>query len=80
MTTAPQVAAYQTKGYIVVEDIYSPADVQEMRDALDGLIASARGLTDHTDVIDLEVADAQHLMRILSALRAIDVVVQADRV
>ena len=34
----------------------------------------------HTDVIDLEVADAQHLMRILSALRAIDVVVQADRV
>jgi GTP pyrophosphokinase len=34
----------------------------------------------HTDVIDLEVADAQHLNRILSALRAIDVVVQADRV
>ena len=34
----------------------------------------------HTDIIDLEVADAQHLMRILSALRAIDVVVQADRV
>ncbi|BBD00676.1 MULTISPECIES: RelA/SpoT family protein [Sphingobium] len=34
----------------------------------------------HTDIIDLEVADAQHLNRILSALRAIDVVVQADRV
>ena len=34
----------------------------------------------HTDVIDLEVADAQHLMRILSALRALDTVVQADRV
>ncbi|MCP1468375.1 GTP pyrophosphokinase [Sphingobium sp. OAS761] len=34
----------------------------------------------HTDVIDLEVADAQHLMRILSALRALDIVVQADRV
>ncbi|MGE4321540.1 MAG: bifunctional (p)ppGpp synthetase/guanosine-3',5'-bis(diphosphate) 3'-pyrophosphohydrolase [Sphingobium sp.] len=34
----------------------------------------------HTDVIDLEVADAQHLNRILSALRALETVVQADRV
>ncbi|MEA3389053.1 RelA/SpoT family protein [Sphingobium sp. CCH11-B1] len=34
----------------------------------------------HTDIIDLEVADAQHLNRILSALRALDIVVQADRV
>ncbi|SEQ92001.1 RelA/SpoT family protein [Sphingobium sp. YR768] len=34
----------------------------------------------HTDIIDLEVADAQHLNRILQALRAIDIVVQADRV
>jgi len=34
----------------------------------------------HTDIIDLEVADAQHLMRILSALRALDFVAQADRV
>ncbi len=52
--TADQVAAYNDKGYIVVEDIYSPADVQEMRDALAGLVESAHGLTDHTDVIDLE--------------------------
>ncbi|MEJ7926316.1 bifunctional (p)ppGpp synthetase/guanosine-3',5'-bis(diphosphate) 3'-pyrophosphohydrolase [Sphingobium sp. AN641] len=34
----------------------------------------------HTDIIDLEVADAAHLMRILSALRGLDTVVQADRV
>ncbi|MCK0533104.1 MULTISPECIES: RelA/SpoT family protein [Sphingomonadales] len=34
----------------------------------------------HTDIIDLEVNDAQHLNRILSALRALDIVVQADRV
>jgi len=34
----------------------------------------------HTDVIDLEVSDAPHLMRILSALRALDCVAQADRV
>jgi GTP pyrophosphokinase len=34
----------------------------------------------HTDIIDLEVSDAAHLMRILSALRGLDCVVQADRV
>lgn len=34
----------------------------------------------HTDIIDLEVNDAQHLMRIISALRAIEPVVQAERV
>jgi GTP pyrophosphokinase len=34
----------------------------------------------HTDVIDLEVEDASHIARILSALRAVDAVVQAERV
>ena len=34
----------------------------------------------HTDVIDLEVEDASHVARIISALRAVDAVVQADRV
>ena len=34
----------------------------------------------HTDIIDLEVADAAHLMRIISALRALECVAQADRV
>ncbi len=34
----------------------------------------------HTDVIDLEVKDAAHLARILSALRGLEIVVQAERV
>ncbi|MPT46852.1 MAG: bifunctional (p)ppGpp synthetase/guanosine-3',5'-bis(diphosphate) 3'-pyrophosphohydrolase [Sphingobium sp.] len=34
----------------------------------------------HTDLMDIEVADASHLMRIVSALRALDCVAQADRV
>jgi len=34
----------------------------------------------HTDLIDLEVEDAGHIARILSALRAVDPVVQAERV
>jgi len=34
----------------------------------------------HTDIIDIEVEDAGHVARIISALRAIDAVVQAERV
>ncbi len=34
----------------------------------------------HTFVVDLEVSDIQHLMRIIAALRAADVVIQAERV
>jgi GTP pyrophosphokinase len=34
----------------------------------------------HTDLIDIEVEDAAHVARIISALRAIDSVVQAERV
>jgi GTP pyrophosphokinase len=34
----------------------------------------------HTDIIDIEVHDTAHLMRIISALRSIEPVIQADRV
>ncbi|MBN8820095.1 MAG: bifunctional (p)ppGpp synthetase/guanosine-3',5'-bis(diphosphate) 3'-pyrophosphohydrolase [Sphingomonas sp.] len=34
----------------------------------------------HTDLIDLEVEDASHVARIISALRAVDAVIQAERV
>jgi GTP diphosphokinase / guanosine-3',5'-bis(diphosphate) 3'-diphosphatase len=34
----------------------------------------------HTFIVDLEVNDVQHLMRIVAALRAADVVIQAERV
>lgn len=34
----------------------------------------------HTDLIDVEVDNAAHLARILSALRAVETVVQAERI
>lgn len=49
-----QVAAYHEKGFVVVDDIYSPAEVQRMRDVLDELIEGAREVTAHTAVYDLE--------------------------
>ena len=36
-------------------------------------------ITDHTYDVVVEVRDVQHVMRILSALRASDSVVQAER-
>ena len=49
-----KTAAYREDGFVIVDDIYSADDVQEMCAALDELVESARGLADHTAVIDLE--------------------------
>ncbi|MEK9673088.1 MAG: phytanoyl-CoA dioxygenase family protein [Rhodospirillaceae bacterium] len=49
-----QVAEYCEKGFIVVEDVYSADEIAAMRDSLDALVESARAVTDHTDVLDLE--------------------------
>ncbi len=53
-----RINEYNEKGFVVIDDIFSPADIKEMTDALDELIESAHGLTDHTDVIDLEHSHA----------------------
>ena len=39
----------------------------------------ARDASFHTNVVDVEVHDRQHLMRILAGLRAADAIVQAER-
>lgn len=49
-----QIAEYNDKGFVVVEDIFSADDIKRMDDAMKALVESARELTDHTDVIDLE--------------------------
>lgn len=52
--SADAVAEYRDAGFIVVEDIFGRREVQRMRDALDELVAAARGVTAHTDILDLE--------------------------
>jgi len=49
-----KIAEYKENGFAVVEDIFSAEEISEMCDALDALVEGARGLTDHTNVIDLE--------------------------
>ncbi len=48
------VEAYRARGFIVVDDIYTPAEIERMREIISEFEQSARGLADHSNVIDLE--------------------------
>ena len=52
--TDEQVRAYNEKGFVVVEDIFSAGDLEQMDAAMREIVASARGLSEHSSVIDLE--------------------------
>jgi len=48
------VARYQRDGYIVVPDVLSAQDVQELRRVTDEFVEASRQTLQHTDVFDLE--------------------------
>lgn len=54
MLTQAQIAEYKEVGAIVVPDVLTPAEVQELRAVTDGFVERARGLSTHTDIYDLE--------------------------
>ena len=54
MLTAEQIDMYREQGYLVVEDALSAQLLAELREVTDRIVASASGLTTHTDVLDLE--------------------------
>jgi ectoine hydroxylase-related dioxygenase (phytanoyl-CoA dioxygenase family) len=54
MITDRDVAQYHETGYLVVPDVIEPDLLGRLRAALDGLVANAASVTDHTDVYDLE--------------------------
>lgn len=67
MLTPDQIEAYHRNGYIGVEGVLSPAEVQELRDVTDGWIEKSRRVTESDDVFDLEPthsADEPKLRRI----------------
>ena len=54
MLSTDQVEHYREQGYLVIENAL-PADLLlELRQVTERMVAGARGLTDHTDVLDLE--------------------------
>ena len=48
------VARYHRDGFIVVEEVFSAAEIDAMRTALDRLVADASGVSSHDAVYDLE--------------------------
>jgi ectoine hydroxylase-related dioxygenase (phytanoyl-CoA dioxygenase family) len=49
-----RVAFYRTNGYLLVEGVLEPDVLAELRAVTDRIVATAEGLTDHTDILDLE--------------------------
>lgn len=62
-----QLAAYDDRGFVVIDGIFDADEVGEMRAALDELVAGAVGLSDHTSLLDLEPShrpDAPRVRRV----------------
>ena len=58
MITQQQISFYRENGFVTVEGVLSPAEVQGLRDATDRMVEAARGLTAHDETYDLE--DTHH--------------------
>ena len=54
MLSESAVAAYRRDGFIVVPDVLSRADIEELRGVTDGFVRDARGVSANDDVYDLE--------------------------
>jgi phytanoyl-CoA hydroxylase len=54
MMTDEQVEFYHENGFIVVEGVLAPAEVERLSQVTDQMVEAARGLTTHNDVYDLE--------------------------
>ena len=54
MLTRDQVERYRREGYVVVEDLVAAETLAELRRVTEEIVATAHGVTSHTDVLDLE--------------------------
>ncbi len=54
MLTQAQVDFYNENGYLGVENVFSAAEVAELRRVTDEFVEKSRAVTQHTDVFDLE--------------------------
>lgn len=54
MLTAAQIEAYARDGYVIVEDLLTTDMLQKLRAVTEEIVAQAKGLTEHSDALDLE--------------------------
>jgi ectoine hydroxylase-related dioxygenase (phytanoyl-CoA dioxygenase family) len=55
--TEAQREYFNEQGYLVIEDVFSPAEVENLRRSADALSAQAQGLTESTDRFKLKAFD-----------------------
>ena len=54
MLTRDQAERYRREGYVVVEDLVAAETLAELRRVTEEIVATAHGVTSHTNVLDLE--------------------------
>ena len=54
MLTRDEVERYRREGYVVVEDLIAAEALAELRRVTEEIVATAHGVTSHTNVLDLE--------------------------
>ena len=54
MLSQAQIESYWENGFLAVENVFTRAEMQEAIAVVEEFVEQARGLTDHTDVYDLE--------------------------
>lgn len=54
MLTREQIAFYHTNGFLAVEGVYRREEMAEARAVVEEFVQRSRGVTDHSDVFDLE--------------------------
>ena len=64
MLTPEQTAHYRAQGYVVVEGLLNEGDLEDVRRATDGILASARGATGHTEAFEVEDGHAPDAPRV----------------
>ncbi len=54
LLTDEQIQQYRTDGYVLVPDALEPGTLAALRQTTEELVATARGATEHTEVLDLD--------------------------
>src|ERR1019366_3337103 len=62
--TQKQIQFYQKQGYLGVENIFSPAEVADLRRVTDEFVEKSRNVTENNDVYDLEPSHSRENPRV----------------
>jgi len=82
MLTQTQIEEYYTRGFLAVDNVLTPIEVQELRDVTDEFVEKSRAHTEHTAVFDLEAdhtAESPKLRRLVNPVGIHDVYDRALR-